>query len=180
MLKKEVRILGLSTGPEREGKIPAVGVVFRGNLWLDAAFVCVLKGTHRSHARDLAKAIKRTKQYSQLHAVILSERMSCEFDVEALADKTILPVITIVGTSVSKNPREPRSTQTKRLNLCAVTMRKKTVNAQAKGMRSDMIRDIFEVSCAPGHHVPEAVRVANLLAEQVPIIHRKVSPRQNS
>jgi endonuclease V-like protein UPF0215 family len=168
LLKREIRILGLGTGPKRESNIPVVGVVFRGSLWLDGAFACLLEGPHRNHASALAKAIMRTKQYSQLHAVILSERISHELDVDALGDKTKLAVIAIVRGHASKNTRKPHSSGAKRLNLYEVVMQKKTVNVQVKGLSSEFVRDVFKASCAPGHHIPEAVRVANLLAEHVP------------
>ncbi len=179
MLKKEVRILGVSAPPKKMEAIPAIGVIFRGNLWLDGMLTCFLKPNRRDYLSDLARAIIRSKQYSQLRAVILSREQLVPgetLDVTDLADRINLPVISII-----KEPRfqiRMNHSGRKRSNLTRykVGIRGKQVTVLAAKISYEQAKQIFAVSCAKGHRIPEAVRVAELIAKHVSgqvFLHRK-------
>jgi endonuclease V-like protein UPF0215 family len=168
LLKKEIRVLGLSFAAERDGRVQILGVVFRGSLWLDGAFTCIRERSGHDYVSALASAIKQSSQYSQLRAVILCQgrgAIGSGLDIRALADKTKLPVIAIVESRLSRYKGKTRSTPERTLKLCTVNMQGKTVYLLTRGLTSEVAREIFMVSCAPGSHVPEAVRVAKLLTE---------------
>jgi endonuclease V-like protein UPF0215 family len=170
LLKKEIRILGLSSAAERDGRVLILGVVFRGSLWLDGAFTCTLERSQHDYVSALASAIKQSNQYSQLHAIILCEgrgAIRSGLDIRALADKTKLPVIAIVESRLAKYKWKTRSRHERALKLCTVNMQGKTVHLLTRGLTSEVAREIFMVSCPPGSYVPEAVRVAKLLTEHV-------------
>jgi endonuclease V-like protein UPF0215 family len=170
LLKKEIRILGLSSVAERDGRILILGVVFRGSLWLDGAFKCILEKSPDDYVSALASAIKQSNQYSQLHAVILCESRGTlrrRLDIRSLADKTKLPVIAIVENRLARNKWKKPPTPERTLKLCTIDVQGKTVHLLTRGLTSEVAREIFMVSCAPGSHVPEAVRVAKLLTEHV-------------
>ena len=170
MLKKEVRILGLSAPTKRKEPIPVIGVIFRGSLWLDGIFTCLLK-RKRGYLSALDKAIIQSKQYSQLRAVILSRKQLIpgeDLDITELASRINLPVLSLIKnhhTSMTRlNGRPARSSTVSRYSI---VVNGKTVWVLAAGVSFDETRQIFAVSCAENYRIPEAVRVADLIARRV-------------
>lgn len=166
MLKKEARILGLSATARRKNRIMVVGAVFRGRSWLDGILTCSLDLTSPSHISRISRTIMTSKQYSQLHAVILSRQQSVlrgSIDVAKLARKIKLPVI-----SIEKNRRATikQAKESLRTNHYDFTVNQKRLSVLASGISLERAQEIFTVACTPDNVIPEAVRVANLLAEQ--------------
>lgn len=166
MLKKEARILGLSA-TNRESKLRIfIGVVFRGNLWLDGVLACKLDLSRESYLSDLARTIIKCKQYSQIRAVILSREdivPGRSTDIGALARKISLPVIAVVPRNRPKQPRTIRETGI----LCKIKARGKMISLRALGMDCESVAEVFRVGCAPSRSTPEAVRIAELIARQL-------------
>lgn len=156
MLKKEIRILGLSSSSNRRKKVPVVGVVFRGSSWLDGVFTCILEPGRRDYLSDLARAIMQSRQYSQVHAVILSREdlvAGTRINVSALAHKVSLPVISLIERS---NPRRAKGHY-------LFAMRGRPILVRAAGISYARTREVFSIGCAGNHRIPEAVRVADLM-----------------
>lgn len=167
MLKKQARILGLSATAKRKGATLVVGVVFRGSCWLDGILTCSLESDKRDHVSQISKAIMKSRQYSQLHAVILSQKKIApgwDIDITDLAQRIKLPVISLV-----KKNRTGMKNRKKLLgaNYYHLVINKKPVFVLAKGLGLEMTQELLTIACTSGSSIPEAVRVANLIAEQV-------------
>lgn len=160
MLKKEIRILGLSASSERTKKVPVVGVVFRGSLWLDGVFTCLLEPGRRDYLSDLARSIRKSKQYSQVHAVILAKKELLpdhHINISALFRKIRLPVILVMRKD---DPPEARGRY-------PISVRGRPVYVRVQGMSYERAAEVFSVGCAGNHRIPEAVRVADLVASRL-------------
>jgi endonuclease V-like protein UPF0215 family len=181
LLKKEIRILGLAAAPEQKRRMYIVGAIFRGNMWVDAAFVCTIGDGHRTFAPALARSIMQTKQYSQLHAVIMSGEYFSRHHAEivVLADKIKLPLIALVERGTSKPSRNGRSTMKAALKLKPYTLRvnNKAVRVRAARISEEAAHEIFKVSCPHGSLDPEAVRVAKVLADHISLRQRSRTQR---
>lgn len=166
MLKKEVRILGLSATRGRRHRTLIVGVVYRGSLWLDGVLTCSLENDERDENSKISSAIRKSKQYSQLHAVILSSQRLLkdrDFDFADLTQRLNLPVIVMVKRTRHRADRSGRSMK----DYQSLVVNGRRVSVLASKIGKAAIQDIFNVACARNQQVPEAVRVANLMTEQV-------------
>lgn len=160
LLKKEIRILGLSSPSKRTTNVPVVGVVFRGSLWLDGVFTCLLELRHRDYLLDLARAIRQSRQYSQVHAVILSkeELVPCHtINISALSHKIRLPILSVVRKNARCKTKE----------CFPIKVKGRIISVRVQGMSQERTQEIFSIGCAGNHRVPEAVRVADLLAKHL-------------
>ncbi len=167
MLKKEVRILGLSTTAKRKGTTLVVGVVFRGSYWLDGILTCSLELGKRDHVSQISKAIMKSRQYSQLHAVILSTKRIApgwDIDITDLARRIKLPIISLVKKNRAAMKKRKKLL---RANYYHLVINEKRLFVLAKGSGLEMIQELVTIACTPKSSIPEAVRVANLIAEQV-------------
>jgi endonuclease V-like protein UPF0215 family len=166
LIKREARILGLST--RRKGRnILVVGVVFRGSLWLDGVISCSLGINGTSQNIALSEAIKGSKQYSQLHAIIVKKELvlGLKASLTDLARRVNLPVIAIMNRRDSKAPRHemgPRGQQRYDIMVNGHHVSVLAVQISRKG-----VEQVFNVGCIPTNWMPEAVRVADLLVQQV-------------
>jgi endonuclease V-like protein UPF0215 family len=169
LLKKEVRILGLSAAPPVETKVPVVGVVFRGNLWLDGVLTLLLRTNQSDYHLTLARAIIESKQYSQLQAVILSRDQfipGALCDIESLARRIKLPVIAIIKPGQSDRQSKSHSSGRSQSQL-RLDLRSRHFSLRCSGMNAKRCRDIFLASLVENGRIPEAVRVADLIAKNV-------------
>jgi len=169
VIKKEARILGLSAPKVKWDKVPVVGIVFRGSLWLDGVLTCWIRKDQGDYISPLARAIRQSKQYSQIRAVILSRAdlvPGNHIDIAALADVIGIPVM-----AISDEYRSPRKSQKPRRAMktmhYGIKIRGRHTWVKATGISYDMVREIFGVSCAEGRSLPEAVRVADVVARSL-------------
>jgi endonuclease V-like protein UPF0215 family len=183
LIKREARILGLSAA--RIGHtILVVGVVFRGSLWLDGVISCTLEmnGTNQNPA--LSKAIKQSKQYSQLHAIILKEQVvpGWKVNLTDLAHKVKLPVIATTNRRIPRTPK--KSNGTRSMQRFEIIVNRRHLSVLAVGVSRANAEQVFTTGCTPTSGIPEAVRVANLLVQQASrrrflIQRRKVKVNEN-
>ncbi|MGA2972396.1 MAG: DUF99 family protein [Candidatus Bathyarchaeia archaeon] len=166
MLKKEARILGLSTTTNRNGKTFVVGVVFRGSSWLDGILTCSLEAGNTRHLSRVARAIMKSRQYSQLHAVILSREQLVpgrDIDIAELARRLKLPVIAII----KKRAAMKEIKKTLKANYYDLELNGKRLYILAKGISREKTQEVFTIGSTPKSSIPEAARVADLITEQV-------------
>ena len=164
MIKKEARILGLSAA-RKDHRILVVGVVFRGALWLDGVTSCAIEnGTNQNS--ELSRAIKQSKQHSQLHAIILKEQLvpGWKVNITDLARRVKLPVIATTNRHISSAPEKSKGTRG--IQRYGIVINGRQFLVLAVGLSRANAEQVFTVGCTPTSRIPEAVRVANLLVQQ--------------
>lgn len=157
MLKKEIRILGLAaTDLRRERRL--VGIIFRGNLWLDGILTCSFD-THTDYISDIAQTILKSRQYSQVRVAISHENLLPKGiqDLRKLTFKTHIPTISII-----KPKNHSHSTTTKSRYLRIERGRHKAI-VQTLELDKQVAREIFLVGCRENSLIPEALRIAELI-----------------
>jgi len=164
LFKRESRILGLS-GTRIKGKIVIVGVVFRGSLWLDGVVTSIVDIAERSLNSEVSRTIESTKQFSQLHAVILSQRLVIKkgISIVELSRRIRRPVIQPSKRAKKRRPRKFASA-VKDLDL---VVNGKHVVVSAAGIGREEAEQLYRIACSPNCKVPEAVRVADLIAKEL-------------
>ena len=155
MLKKEIRILGLSSRPIGDSKTLFVGVVFRGSLWLDAVFSCILNAKRRDFLSKLSRAIRNCNQYPQLHALVLREDQFAGGTrvISRLSSGLRLPIL-----AMTQKP-------SKREAYCRILIGRRSIPVRPVGTDCDRARAILAVTCRTSSRFPEALRVAELIAK---------------
>jgi len=173
LFKREVRILGLSASVDKAHTGIIIGVVFRGNLWLDGMITCKLESNQADYLSQLSREITDSKQYSQLRVVILSKQFNTQLkkiDIAALANSIKLPVISIVqrkrGRLASKTVKGRES---KEGGLHKFRAHGGPVFVRIAGIDVNRALQVFEVGRMEPHRVPEAARVADLIAKRAHI-----------
>jgi endonuclease V-like protein UPF0215 family len=161
LLKKETRILGLSA-PKKTGtntNLPIIGVVYRGSFWLDALLTFALDKTDKRYVTGLAATIKRSKQYSQIHAAVFSRKniLPNGFrDFTLLAEKIDMPVL-VLNRPETSTPRK----------FMTLTNGKESTSIWSTNENLAKVKQLFSVGCTEERMIPEAVRVADLIATQL-------------
>jgi len=162
LLKKEIRLLGLSAAKKKFGFL-VVGVVFRGNLWLDGVISNLIEHDDPDRKSLISKTIKRSKQYSQLHAVMLAKQgLIPDHELSELASETNVPVIAVLESRPTRHPFKPRQNT----NHYWLRVNSKCVPVLAAGVTKEDAEKMFAIGCTSGAKVPEAVRVAELIVRQ--------------
>jgi endonuclease V-like protein UPF0215 family len=112
----------------------------------------------------LVKAIVQSKQYSQIRAIILSSEdivSGVRIDISDFSHKVNLPVITIARRTLHR--QRPNS----RTDYFSIKTAGGLVHVKISGMSREKAHEIFAVACAEGQQIPEAVRVARIVATHV-------------
>jgi endonuclease V-like protein UPF0215 family len=164
LIKKEARILGLAAPTKRLKRVPVIGVVYRGNLWLDGMFKCQVQSDQHGRLSGLVKAIIQSRQYTQIHAVILPREElapGIRIKISDFALKINLPVLSIV----EKTAPSQRGATTK-VERLRIKIAGRHLHLRAAGLSREQAGEIFAVACTSGQWLPEAVRVAQIVAEQ--------------
>ena len=168
MVKKEIRILGLAITHLRH-ELQLVGVIFRGNLWLDGVFKCTVP-THSDYISDIARAILSSRQYSQTHVLISREiRLPKGIrDLQRLSLQTRLPTISLVTSKTGRfSTRKPGT-------CLDIKIEKSKVMVRPLRLNKEVAREIFLVACKEGSLVPEALRIAELTATALEKLRKSV------
>lgn len=172
MIKKEARILGLAAASGRLQQISVVGIVFRGNLWFDGMFTCQIRPNEHDCIAKLVSAIVRSRQYSQIHAVILPREVlgsGVRLDISDLSHKINLPVIAIARKALyQKRPLHRNPKPKSKTDSFSIKIGGGKVPVEVSGMSRDQTREIFAIACVDGQQIPEAVRVAKMVATHAP------------
>ncbi len=171
MIKKEARILGLAAASS--GHLPSlvIGIIFRGNLWLDGILTCQIRPKQPDWLAGLVSAIVRSRQYSQIHAVILPKKVLVDgvrFDISDFSHKINLPVISITRRTLYQNgPTHRKPTPKSKEDYFNIKRAGRLVPVMVSGISREETRQIFAVACLEGQQIPEAVRVAKMVATHV-------------
>lgn len=160
MPKKEIRILGLSIAKTKFGLL-VTGVVFRGNLWLDGV-VCGLIKTHtQDRINRISSIIKESKQFSQLHAVILTNTESIsDRELDQLAEAAKIPVMALTN----KRPVKKLRHKVRSFDLQVNGTR---MSVLAASIEKEEAKEILGIGSKPGGKTPEATRIADLVMKEM-------------
>lgn len=180
MIKKEIRVLGVSFAaphPRCAGRIQVVGVVYRGNRWLEGVMRTTTPPQLADLTPNIVKMITTSPHYPQLRVIVLDEiitKLGNYVDIEALSKKTRVPVVAVVRRRVSiKRPTKMsvRLPQRALKVLGTFSCRKwwagqKMFFVYSAGLGKIDLEELLEV-CASREGVPEAARVARITASSL-------------
>lgn len=180
MLKEEIRILGFDDGAfesRKKGKVPVIGVVFRGGKFLDGVMKTEVTIDGVDATNKLVKLINGSRHKQQLKVIMLDGVTLGGFnivDIKKVNEKTGLPVVVInrkhpdlkkVKEALKnfKNFEERWKLIKKagRIKSCSIPGAK--VYYQSAGLEDDETRDVIALSCTHSQ-IPEPLRVAHLIA----------------
>ena len=171
MIKKEARILGLAAASRRQQQISVIGIVFRGNLWLDGILTCQIRPKELDYMAKLVSAIVQSRQYSQIHAVILPGEVLVpgdRLDISDFSSKINLPVISIARrTLYRKRPPHRNPDPKSETDSFSIKIAGGMVPVKVSGISREETQEIWAVACVDGRQIPEAVRVAKMVARHV-------------
>ena len=144
------------------GRTIVVSVVFRGALWLDGVATCVTEAREQNYNLKVLNLIKKSKQFSQLHAILISSRLNPnrKISIQDLARKLKLPVIAIKSSKA-------RRTGKRDVNNFDIEASGKRVAVSAAQVDRDGAERLYGIGCSKCGKIPEAVRIADLLAEEL-------------
>jgi endonuclease V-like protein UPF0215 family len=149
-----------------------VGVVFRGNLWLDGMITWKLEANQVDSLSLFIQKIIHSKQYSQLRVLILSKQLTSRLrgiNIVALANSIRLPVISIVQEKRGGPGKADRGHESRKRGLYKFKAHGAPVFVRVAGIDVFRARQIFEVGRMEPYRIPEAVRVADLIAKRANI-----------
>lgn len=180
-IKNEIRIAGFDDAPfipRSDGKVPVVGVVFRGGSFLDGAFKTDVTIDGMDATSTLIKLINKSKHKKQLRVIMLKGITMGGFnmiDISQLYEKTGLPVIVVNRKMPNledirialKNfgNFEDRWDCIKRAGkIYKMKIEKnKNIYYQFNGLKKGEVETIIRLSCTRSL-IPEPLRVAHLIA----------------
>ena len=156
-VKKEIRVLGLAVKPARaDHEFHAVGVVYRGSLWLDGVMRTTARGPEITE--DITEMIKGSPHHPQIRVILLDGELVCPgaaVDPVYLSRGTSRPVIAM-GFEEAGHPAEE-------VSVHPLTMRRGDTSLPTLlvGLRKRVATRILETA-SRDNMVPEALRVAGL------------------
>jgi len=184
-IKQEIRVLGVDDGvfiPHSRGSAPVIGVVFRGEYWLDGVMSTKVEVDGFDATDKIATMIVDSRHYEQLRVIMLDGITFGGFnvvDIKKLNAKTRLPVIAVTRDKPDfddirkalKNLRSPEVRWKAILNageIFEVNTRRKNEKAfmEICGILEDDARKIVLLTSTRSS-VPEALRVAHLIASGI-------------
>jgi hypothetical protein len=134
-----------------------IGTIFRGSLWLDAIVTYIPDKSRRNYIPRLADALKRTKQYSQIQAGIFSREDILERryqDYRKLSKLIKFPIF-----AIAKGPlKRPRN------EFANILRNKERISLWINNYDPQRASELYILGCTKDQSVPEAVRVADLIA----------------
>jgi endonuclease V-like protein UPF0215 family len=181
-LKPEMRILGIDDSPLIARDVLVVGAVMRGGSWLDGLLSTHIDKDGMDATGRIAEMITGSRNFGQIRVAMLNGVTFGGFnvvDIEALHDRTGLPVIVITRrmpdmegiARALENLDQPELRyqailKAGEINEVQTRWRGGPVYYQCKGMeKEDAARLIVET--AVHSRVPEPVRVAHIVATGV-------------
>jgi endonuclease V-like protein UPF0215 family len=176
MIKKEIRVLGIaSTSPRQRDSAAThvVGVVYRGNRWLEGVMRTVVPRDQRNLTPGIAKMVTKSPHFPQLRLIVVDElftKSGSYIDIEALRRKTGLPVVAVLREEIPIRHLAKARVRNRHAfkALASLPCRKwrpadKTYLVYSSGPSGAVLDEFLEV-CASREGPPEAARVARIAA----------------
>ncbi|OYT42483.1 MAG: hypothetical protein B6U78_01120 [Candidatus Aenigmarchaeota archaeon ex4484_224] len=181
MIKKEIRILGIDDGPfsRNQKEVIVVGVVIRGNSWIDGILRTYVKVDGLDATKKIAEMVNKSNHKKQLKVVMLDGITLGGFnlvDIKELHEKIELPIIVInrkmpdlkkVREALEKHFKDFK----KRWKIIQnageikkfISIKNKPIFYQVVGMDDEKAKEIINLSIGKSD-IPEALRIAHLIA----------------
>lgn len=189
VIKPEIRVLGVDDGcfePHTKRFVPVVGVVFRGGYWLDGVIHTRVKVDGTEATNKIASMVLNSPHHKQLRVVMLDGITFAGFnivDIKKLNFKTGLPVIAVTREKPNFEDIHkalenlPKSEERWRAVINAgelfevkVGDRGEKIHMQIAGICEEDARKILKLT-ATRSHIPEALRVAHIIASGLCTMH---------
>jgi endonuclease V-like protein UPF0215 family len=154
-IKKEIRVLGLAAWSDSStGTYETVGVLFRGNRWLDG----VLRARSSTHdvTEDVVDMIRNSNHHPQIRVILLHNELltdSSQIDSHRLSKKTERPVIAM-GFEETLQEIQDEGDSTHPAASSAISI----------GINEETAKKVLSASTRTENY-PEALRVAKLLKD---------------
>jgi endonuclease V-like protein UPF0215 family len=185
VIKPEIRVIGIDDGafkPHLKGKVPVIGVVFRGGFWLEGVIHTKIDVDGFDSTERISSMIIRSSHYKQLRVILLNGVTFAGFNiinVKELHEMTKIPVIT-----VTREKPDFGEIHKALLNLPRSEMRWKTILSageptevstrssdakvymQTAGVAKEDAQKILRLTSTRSN-IPEALRVAHLIASGI-------------
>lgn len=185
VIKPEIRVIGIDDGafkPHLKGKVPVIGVVFRGGFWLEGVIHTNIDVDGFDSTERISSMIIRSSHYKQLRVILLNGVTFAGFNivnVKELHAMTKIPVIT-----VTREKPDFGEIHKALLNLSRSEMRWKTILSageptevstrssdakvymQTAGVAKEDAQKILRLTSTRSN-IPEALRVAHLIASGI-------------
>jgi endonuclease V-like protein UPF0215 family len=181
MIKPEIRILGFDDGAfesKSKGKVPVVGVIFRGGKFLDGALKTEVTIDGNDATEKIVKLINSSRHKQQLKVIMFDGVTLGGFnivDIKKLNKETGLPVIVINRKipnlkevkNALRNFKDFERRWKKILNAgkikeCEIKENKK-IYYQCVGLSDEDAEEIIRLSTTRSF-IPEPLRVAHIIA----------------
>jgi len=191
VIKPEIRVLGVDDGafkPRTHGFVPIVGVVFRGGYWLDGVMHTKVKIDGIEATDQIAYMILNSHHYKQLRVIMLDGITFAGFnvvDIKRLNSETGLPVIAVTREKPNfKKIHEalknlPKNEERWKAIFNAGEVfevdlegKNEKIYMQISGISNEDAQKILRLT-ATRSHIPEALRVAHLIASGLNTIQSK-------
>ena len=184
-IKPEIRVIGIDDGAFKsrlKGKVPVIGVIFRGGFWLDGVIHTRIAVDGIDATEKIASMIIGSSHYKQLRVIMLNGVTFAGFnivDVEVLHSVTKLPIITVTREkpdfdAIHKALKNlPKSEiRWKAILGAGDPIEISTRSAEAKvyvqtaGLTKEDAQKILRLTSTRSN-IPEALRVAHLIASGI-------------
>jgi endonuclease V-like protein UPF0215 family len=179
MIKKEIRVVGIACASphQRKGSLThIIGVVYRGNRWLEGVMRAVTPREQPNLTLKIAKMIIRSPHFPQLRVIVMDELITesgSYVEIKALSRKTGLPTVAVLRKQVPTKPLSKTRARSRHAtkapaNLPCWKWRSagRTYFVYSAGMRGVELDELLRV-CASREGLPEAARVARITASSL-------------
>ena len=185
IIKHEIRVVGLDDSqfiPHSKSKVRVVGIVFRGNNWIEGAMSTLITVDGTDATENITNMIITSPHYKQLRVILLNGVTFGGFnvvDIRSLNSQTGLPVIAVT----SKRPNLGE-VQLALQNLPDSEKRwaairnagdifpfepsngKGTIYIESAGISNSLTNEILQKTTTRSK-IPEPLRVAHLVASGI-------------
>jgi endonuclease V-like protein UPF0215 family len=180
VIKPEIRVLGIDDGKHvfrSKTRVPIVGIVFRGGLWLDGVMSTTVLVDGFDATEAVSQMITSSPHYRQLRVIMLNGVTYAGFniiDIVALNETTKLPVIAITREKPNldkirsalgnlERSEERFNTLLRAGEIVNVKINGNKIFMQTAGILCEDAQKIVALTSTRSS-IPEPLRVAHLIA----------------
>ena len=159
-VKREIRVLGIASKP-RGNLQTIVGVIYRGSLWLDGVLAINMRGDEASPTLRIAEMILESSHHPQIRVILLHRELlrGVRIDPYRLHLEVERPVIALSDDGGWPERREEAYSIGFKMEIGGERLKVLSI-----GLRSREAASILKVATREGEKLPEALRVAGLIA----------------